>query len=295
MGYVVRKFKTKRGLNAKILFESHVGGVRRAKYIPRADWPSLGFELVRPGDEVGILRLKERVKQLNKQAEFVRYEKRRLSIIDKVQQDHRFISGFYPEHLIIDFENRLKLRAGDSNPKEMIIWRRALWVLHEIKLSVGDWELSAPTFYQKFQEMGWSLSYVRGIIKMLNDWGKFYSRTTRELFVPLPYPRGRARVRIGDAEPSGMGNKASGPLTPALLESKKSQLSLVNYNWLYLAVWLGLRPIEIDNLMDSGKWRLDASAGTAVLWVYQSKLISVPKEKRWKPIPLFCPRCGGVP
>ena len=60
-----------------------------------------------------------------------------------------------------------------------------------------------------------------------------------------------------------------------------------NYNWLYLSVWLGLRPREIDQLHDQGLYRLQKlSENSALLWVYQTKLISVPPRYRWKLIPM---------
>jgi integrase len=64
--------------------------------------------------------------------------------------------------------------------------------------------------------------------------------------------------------------------------------SVSQYNWLYLSVWLGLRPNEVDKLIDDEFVRiLFDKQGIPILWVYQSKLTSIPPRFRWKLIPLF--------
>lgn len=60
-----------------------------------------------------------------------------------------------------------------------------------------------------------------------------------------------------------------------------------HYNWLFISVWFGLRPHEVDNLADSKTWRKSVNKrGRVLLHVYQPKLIKVPRPKRWKVIPL---------
>lgn len=60
------------------------------------------------------------------------------------------------------------------------------------------------------------------------------------------------------------------------------------FNWLFISVWLGLRPLEIDNLKDSKMWEVEElPTGTQVLWVFQTKLVALPPIDRWKPIPLI--------
>ena len=57
-----------------------------------------------------------------------------------------------------------------------------------------------------------------------------------------------------------------------------------------LPVWLGLRPQEIDNLHNLSLWKLEknsTSTGKDILWVFQSKIVALPPEDRWKPIPII--------
>ena len=75
-------------------------------------------------------------------------------------------------------------------------------------------------------------------------------------------------------------------ITPAQLDSVKKLLSVVNYNWLFISAWFGLRPLEIDNLKNEGMWRLEENMrGMIVLWVCQAKIFALPPEERWKSIP----------
>ena len=53
-------------------------------------------------------------------------------------------------------------------------------------------------------------------------------------------------------------------------------------------MWFGLRPTEVDSLHKKESWRIEVlPTGRKVLWVYQTKIIGVPPEDRWKPIPLL--------
>lgn len=80
----------------------------------------------------------------------------------------------------------------------------------------------------------------------------------------------------------------SRPLTPESLASVKGELNESNHNWLTLSVWLGLRPQEVDNLKSGERWTTEKLAdGKELLWVFQPKIVALPIEDRWKPIPIL--------
>src|SRR5262249_18835691 len=61
-----------------------------------------------------------------------------------------------------------------------------------------------------------------------------------------------------------------------------------DFNWLFLSVWLGLRPKEVDSLHSQAYWRIETlPTGRKILWVFQTKIIALPPEDRWKPIPIL--------
>jgi integrase len=77
-----------------------------------------------------------------------------------------------------------------------------------------------------------------------------------------------------------------------MLDKYKSGFTVEgNYNWLLISIWFGLRPTEIDSLRKIASWRIekDKDLGIDVLWIYQSKLTSIEREKRWKPLPIIFP------
>lgn len=47
--------------------------------------------------------------------------------------------------------------------------------------------------------------------------------------------------------------------------------------------------MEVDNLNNDEHWRVEILPnGRKILWVYQTKIIALPPEDRWKPIPIIC-------
>lgn len=65
------------------------------------------------------------------------------------------------------------------------------------------------------------------------------------------------------------------------------QIKNEQFNWLYLSVWLGLPPQEVDNLKNKDLWRVEETSSSKILWVFQTKIVSLSYEDRWKPIPIL--------
>jgi integrase len=128
---------------------------------------------------------------------------------------------------------------------------------------------------------------------VLNRWGAFVCKKRQAYFAPLPYPTARERTLIQRANQKKKvrrGNKTSAPLTPKALESKESELRPEHYAALYLTVWLGLRPHELECLRSPKEHRWERVGNVDVLWVFQPKVADRLGDARaWKPIPLFRP------
>jgi integrase len=69
----------------------------------------------------------------------------------------------------------------------------------------------------------------------------------------------------------------------------KSKVSEETFNWLYMSVWLGLRPEEVDSITNKKavKVTYDDVNEVNVVSIYQCKLMSISEEMRWKHIPLI--------
>jgi hypothetical protein len=155
----------------------------------------------------------------------------------------------------------------------------------------SEWFCDTYRIYDYFHSEKMSLRYLSTVLKIANLWGFFISRKLVRPFLPIPLPRGYERQRLSDAnfeKKSGV-SRASKPITPTDLErARKCRLNQKNLNWLFLSVWFGLRPKEIDGLHRKKFWRVEnLPTGRQILWVYQTKIISVPPEDRWKPIPII--------
>lgn len=181
-------------------------------------------------------------------------------------------------------------RGRRQTAKARGIWKAAQQMIISVGLDPSEWFYSHLAFYDYFYQKQFSVRYAHAILAVANLWGFFYSRKLARPFLAVPRPRGYERQRILDAYygKTEKSRKASAPLAPELLAATRGRLNLRNFNWLYLSIWLGLRPQEIDNLHDPNLWHV-ATLSTArkVLSVFQTKLVALPPEDRWKSIPLL--------
>jgi integrase len=227
-----------------------------------------------------------------------RDEERRLVFADAQRKYLDESNAVLPEPFISEFEERFVTGRGDRGSTKSLYchWRSAQKLIRTLQIDPSSWFDSVYKIYDYFYEKCYSLSYIRKVIRYLNLWGFFISRKLGRAFLPVPNPRGYERNRILDAYHSSRRSKRveSDPITPAALIQNKRQLKVLNYNWLKISVWLGLRPMEVDQLADPTKYRLAKCGKTEVLWIYQTKLVSIPPEKRWKPIPLIFPEQRAV-
>jgi hypothetical protein len=120
--------------------------------------------------------------------------------------------------------------------------------------------------------------------------GFFFCKKIGRAFLPIPFPRGYERQRLVEAyyTKEEKGRRASKPLSPENLITSKGTIKKEQFNWLYLSVWFGLRPKEVDNLKSDELWKVEKNSGRlTILWVFQTKMVALPREDRWKPIPIL--------
>lgn len=279
MGYQVPKHTSKRGW--KILYTSYEKGKRVYRGVRIDEYAALGVRLDMTREEV-IKQLSPR----NAEAELARHERRRNKIAERLKTERLSQAAHLP--FLDEFEtSKLDL----TRPKLASYWRRSLAILKNVNLPPKDWDDNVQKFYREFIKHRMSPSYVRQVLPLINLYGKFVAKRTNSFFSPLPTMRGGYYKNVAEAyfeKEKVTGNKASAPLTPELLESKRSALSETNYRWLALSVWFGLRPVEVDLLSQPSSkrtWWVETVDQTKVLWVYQTKLKGVSPEKRVKYIP----------
>lgn len=292
MGYAVRKLNTKKR-SWKVQFIDYEGGGQSIRDLPESEFIRLGFVASMTFDEAC-----KRKDQLNAQGHVQRNEVKRGAIAKRIDREEQVLDAYLDKGDVKEFEDSIlfvSLEANEFTKRNKLDshWRRARRILVELKLEPQDWDYQKKRFYEIFTRSKISPDYAKKIIGILNLWGRFHCRKYGKYFEPLGSPTGRDKERIADAyyDKAGQG-RVSDPITPQILEHKKSVLKPEWYAWFYLSIWFGLRPFEVDALLKptgSRTWHVGVENGTPYLAVYQTKLVGIPRDKRTKKIPCILP------
>ncbi|MGZ3747595.1 MAG: hypothetical protein ACXWRE_09495, partial [Pseudobdellovibrionaceae bacterium] len=261
--------------------------------IERVRWPSLGFHPMMTFHEARI-----RAKQLNSQITLKRQEEKIKLIRDEQTVFQNRHSSFLPEEFVSEFEHRF-VKARDilpeakkrtRNKNRFTSWRAAQKIIVAVSIEPSQWFYHQTNFYDVFFNRQMSYSYILSVLSMINLWGHFITRKFGQPFNPVLRPRGYERQRVLEAyyQKTKKHREASKPIVPTQLNAAQSDLNNPNFNWLFISVWFGLRPQEIDQLHDTHFWRIEIlPTGRKIFWVYQTKIVALPPEDRWKPIPII--------
>ena len=267
-----------------ILWAKYGTNKHTSRFVSRKEWPSIGFN-----EEMTLEEARALAKSINTEANLKRLEEKRNNIQEKLTKESKVQSIFLPRVFVDAFE-REWIRKQDTKANLNSHWRAAKRVLASLELHPNEWANDPTPLFREFTKRKWSLSYSEKLLRIMNEWGIFISKKTHKFFIPVKPPKGKARERIRDAYfESKKKTKKSVPITPEDLAKAKSKLQKADYNWVWISLWFGLRPAEVDNLTDETKFRLeeDPARKLTVLWVYQPKLSSLPRDERWKLIPVL--------
>jgi hypothetical protein len=259
--------------------------------IPLKAWRAMGFS-----EDMTIEQARSRCAQLNGQGAVAREKTRKAAA--RVAKSELLQSAFLPVHYAEAFEKLIAGRrtASDRHKKKMAShWKKLQLLISDLAVDPSKYADHAETIYDWFAEREISLEYTLKLIGLLNRWGLMCSKDEGKFFEQVPMPRGKDRELIADAYyDSETFRGESNPLTPKVLEAKRSTLIESQYRWLFISVWFGLRPQEISALTSENDklWKIQhhADLGCDVLYVYQPKLTAVERSKRWKKIPAFAPQ-----
>jgi hypothetical protein len=261
--------------------------------IEKSRWRGLGFHSLMTIEEARI-----RARQLNSQRFLKEQEKRIQAKKSEREQYLRRFDSVLPEEFVAEFEMRF-VRVRDSETlkglrkksRSHCIWKAVQKAIIELQIDPSDWIYQTHEIYDYFHRQRFSLRYINAILKFLNLWGFFISRKLARPFLPVQRPGGYERQRLIESfyqKQRSTIAKPSLPLSPEKLDGITGKINNKNFNWLYLSVWFGLRPQEIDNLRDKDFWRIETlESGRKLLWVFQTKIVALPPEDRWKPIPII--------
>ena len=269
-----------------VYFQYYEEGKRKKKIVPRELFHHFGFK---PDGTVEQARI--RVKRLNKERSM--NPRAFLGAHKRVKTELKEDDVFFPEAYLEEFLEYLyeRVHGGEGRTQKVELhFKVAQRLVRDTKLLPQEYSLRSAKIYKWFAAEQYSLNYIHQILRALNLWGQFYSQKNNLYFEPIAKPRGRARTNINVQNTKSAGKRhESKPLSPKQLKMAKPNLNPEHYNWLFISVWFGLRPIEIDNLTDEKYFSISGTARKKILSVYQSKLADLEEEKRWKNIPILHP------
>jgi integrase len=276
-----------------LYYQCYQEGVKSQESVAKLAYEELGL---RP--DMTLEEARKRTKQLNSERRIdkdtIRRSSKRvveLKLIDKTL--------FPPEHV-----NAFIERLNDENFGSEEHLKKVFSHFNFIQKMLLELKITSPTeyrdeskrIYKYFVKKKVSVNYGCRLISLLNRWGKFISKNRGQYFEEVEAPKGREKAAIAEAQRSKSGKNSelgvrmtSDPLTPEILASMKSKVSEETYNWLYISVWLGLRPEEVDSIVNKKavKVTYDHANKVNVVSIYQTKLMSIAEERRWKHIPLI--------
>lgn len=267
---------------------------KRTWDIPKDRWRVLGFH-----HWMSLREAQARTRQLNAQLQLKRQEECLKKARERERDFRLRHEASLPDEFVCEFEARFVLPRGILSPEQRrrctkrryTIWHAAERMITTLGIDPSEWFYHINEIYDYFVERRLSLGYVQAILNMANLWGYFISRMLCKPFLPVPRPRGYERQRFIESfyQKESLRRGPSQPITPDHIMNLKDKLNSKNLNWLHVSAWFGLRPQEIDSLKQPCRWKVEIlPTGRKVLWVYQTKIIALPPEDRWKPIPVVC-------
>jgi hypothetical protein len=213
-----------------------------------------------------------------------------------LETKERTKSVYVPTHLAEAFEQYLTdnyISLQNSNTKLLSHWGRTQALINELKLLPHQFFSNKQRIVAYLVNEEYSSDYAKKLIRILNLWGEFVSEQQGQFYRPIAKLKPLDTQRLTDSyteSESYVGE--SEPLTPALLAKLKGSLKESQWQWLYVALYFGLRPSEIDRRFAKKthyKVEFNDAIKRQVVSFYQPKLVSLPAAKRWKSIPVILP------
>ena len=171
-------------------------------------------------------------------------------------------------------------------------WKTSKVMILKINLCYNDFYNKRFSIFEYYESKYWSADYIKRITKITNRWGFFCARRNGAFFEPIPKIGIRIQQIVKNRETKSDIRRAATPLLWSELKILRSTFEneelTKHWNWMYIGLFFGLRPSEIDSLIDTTRYRIEYNTENKVqvLLVYQNKLKNLAEYKRWKIIPI---------
>lgn len=273
--------------------EKYEDGVRKQLKVEVLSYNAIGIH-----QDLTVSQARERVKEINR--ENSKLAKTISAAARKAEALNRFDDIFFKESHVAKFLERLQKRAGANpahNAKLVSHFHFVQKMILELKLLPKQYCDESDSIYAYMIGESISVDYAKKIVQMLNTWGRFIAKTQNSFFEDVAKPNQTQRKALAKAQRKVSGvRRESARLELSMLPKLKSKLSPEEYNWIVLSYWFGLRPSEVDSLVQiKGETKVSVAdieknqSGIKVLKIFQSKIEDEDTEKAFKFIPILFP------
>ncbi len=260
--------------------------------------PDLGYSSLGVDPNLSLEEARKRIKRLNQERSLKKKDiKSKIAAAHNVATLNSYDKVLFPQEYVDEFATKVlnKGFGGDAHKKKIRVHFNFIQkMIKSLRLLPYQYSENQESIYRYFIKQKVSLSYARKLVSMLNAWGQFVSKKETKYFGPLNSPRANAAWEISDSQRTKKGKTSelgvrteSNPLPPDLLEKFKTKMNVETYNYLFITVWFGLRPYEVEQLSDTSTWSVIEEGGVQALKIYQSKLKNLERSKRFKFIPIL--------
>lgn len=254
------------------------------KTLPENEWARYGFTTQMTYEQASAHIKIHNAKSKDKD---IKEKKARFSVIEKAEHDELIKSAYLPEALVSQFEKKLENDSFATNyikSKTPYHWKTTMRVIAEIELNPSEWNDNKRTILKKIE--GYAPSTVAKLISLMNTYGVFYSKKMGQFYENITMPRGNEVGRISDKylDKTGGKTKEAKGINLESMELLKitNELSEEEINWCIIALGFGLRPSEVDSISNRDTSLLILTKKTVK--IYQSKLVSLPRDMRYKEV-----------
>lgn len=279
--------KTPKGI-WRVMKEVWKDGKRKQATVPPTAYLALGIDPTSNEEQV-----KKRVKQLNSEKR-IEHEQA-VEAAKRVAKIGFYEDTFFPQEYVDAFTEKVRIDTAGSESHLLRLYSHFKFIqdmVLKLKITPKDYSDKAGHFYHYLKEKQASVDYAKKLIQMLNLWGRFVARRQGTFFEPVPMPPRKMKGAIAKAQRTKKGvRRESERLTLDMFKTLRPKLTLEEGNWIHCSFWLGLRPIEVDQLTELPELEviLNEDGKTRVLVVFQTKLEGEIEEEGYKYIPLLYP------